>query len=360
MLLWNCCYIVAMDGGQLIDHPIITHPVTGEQVPVEDALGEYGPVTEQDRREAAGLAEADVITLLDALPPGPSDNTLPDLPKDTDVIMEPHLTPPHTPNKKTVIHKPVYEPISPVNADVIKESSFATPEHRPSTPTYQPIIPVVPPVREGEIKATVSSITVKSSTSGRITRAPSKDINVTVKTKTKVNAKSSQESKNSKKSKKPRKPKKTKKITEEERKLNLHLPSIGEQLSLLPSAKKLEKALDAPPRKYRIPHGKDDKERSTKALREIWKYQKSYDFLISKAPFIRTVRQLTRQMSADIRYTPEALFALQACAEQYLVQILEHCNLASIHAKRKTIRPVDLQFILKIWEDINPMGHVFR
>lgn len=40
--------------------------------------------------------------------------------------------------------------------------------------------------------------------------------------------------------------------------------------------------------------------------------------------------------------------ALQEAAEAFLVQIFEDTNAACIHAKRQTIKPVDMQLALRI------------
>ncbi|KAM0875521.1 hypothetical protein ACQ4PT_036743 [Festuca glaucescens] len=50
----------------------------------------------------------------------------------------------------------------------------------------------------------------------------------------------------------------------------------------------------------------------TVALREIRKYQKSTELLIPFAPFVRLVKELTKDASLEVsRWTPQALLALQ-------------------------------------------------
>ncbi|KRX49496.1 histone H3, embryonic, partial [Trichinella sp. T9] len=75
----------------------------------------------------------------------------------------------------------------------------------------------------------------------------------------------------------------------------------------------------------------------TVALREIRRYQKSTELLISKLPFQRLVRE---------RFQSSAFFALQEAAEAYLVSLIEDTNLCAIHAKRVTIMPVTSWLIL--------------
>lgn len=86
----------------------------------------------------------------------------------------------------------------------------------------------------------------------------------------------------------------------------------------------------------------------TVALREIRKYQRSTDLLIRKLPFYRLAREISQEFKSDIRFTREALMAIQEAAESYLIGLFEDTNLACIHAKRVTIAPVDMQLARRI------------
>ena len=86
----------------------------------------------------------------------------------------------------------------------------------------------------------------------------------------------------------------------------------------------------------------------TVALREIWKYQKSMDLLIRKLPFQRLVCEILQGLGVGFRVTPAMVMALQEAAEVYLVQLLEDSNLCTIHAKRITIQPKDIQLVRRI------------
>lgn len=99
-----------------------------------------------------------------------------------------------------------------------------------------------------------------------------------------------------------------------------------------------------------------------KAVREIRFYQKSTDLLIRKLPFARLVREvqtyffrkeyrwvLLRISSFYLfRWQAEAMMALQEAAEAHLVGLFEDANLCTIHAKRVTIMPKDLQLARRI------------
>ncbi|KAL4447997.1 hypothetical protein ABPG75_005216 [Micractinium tetrahymenae] len=87
----------------------------------------------------------------------------------------------------------------------------------------------------------------------------------------------------------------------------------------------------------------------TVALREIRKYQRSTALLIRKAPFARLAREITNNVAPEpFRWTVEAMMALQEATEDFIVHLLEDCNLCAIHAKRVTIMPKDMQLARRI------------
>ncbi|XP_075238708.1 histone H3.3-like type 2 isoform X2 [Convolutriloba macropyga] len=89
------------------------------------------------------------------------------------------------------------------------------------------------------------------------------------------------------------------------------------------------------------------------ALQEIRRYQKSTELLIRKAPFQRLVREITIDVTgkSDLRFQTGAIGALQESAEAYLVGLFEDTNLCSIHARRVTIMPRDMQLARRIRGD---------
>lgn len=85
------------------------------------------------------------------------------------------------------------------------------------------------------------------------------------------------------------------------------------------------------------------------ALREIRKYQRSTELLIRKLPFHRLVREITNNVAPEpFRWTAEGLLALQEATEDFIVHLLEDCNLCAIHAKRVTIMQKDMQLARRI------------
>lgn len=96
----------------------------------------------------------------------------------------------------------------------------------------------------------------------------------------------------------------------------------------------------------------------TVALREIRKYQRSTDLLISKLPFARVVREVADDFieanydssasAVGLRWQSSAILALQEATEAYLVHLFEDANLCAIHAKRVTIMQRDIQLARRI------------
>ena len=86
----------------------------------------------------------------------------------------------------------------------------------------------------------------------------------------------------------------------------------------------------------------------TLALKEIRRYQKSTELLIKKLPFQRLVREISQDFKTEMRFQSAALSALQEAAEAYLVGLFEDTNLCTIHAKRVTIMPRDIQLARRI------------
>lgn len=86
----------------------------------------------------------------------------------------------------------------------------------------------------------------------------------------------------------------------------------------------------------------------TVALREIRRYQKTTDLLMRRLPFQRLVREIAATVKEHMRWTSQAILALQEAAETYLVGLFEDTNLCTIHAKRVTIVPRDMQLARRI------------
>lgn len=85
------------------------------------------------------------------------------------------------------------------------------------------------------------------------------------------------------------------------------------------------------------------------ALRDIKKMQKAYECtMIRKLPFERLVREIAQDYKSDLRFSSEAIMAIQLESENYLVGLLEDANLNAIHAKRARVKPKDIQLARRI------------
>lgn len=86
-----------------------------------------------------------------------------------------------------------------------------------------------------------------------------------------------------------------------------------------------------------------------KALKEIRFYQRSTELMIRRLPFARLVREVqTYFFRKEYRWQADAMLALQEAAEAHLVGLFEDAYLCSIHAKRVTLMPKDMQLARRI------------
>jgi len=86
-----------------------------------------------------------------------------------------------------------------------------------------------------------------------------------------------------------------------------------------------------------------------RALKEIRFYQNNTELLIRRLPFSRLVREVqTLFFRKPYRWQADAMLALQEAAESHIVGLFEDANLCTIHAKRVTITPKDMQLARRI------------
>jgi len=125
--------------------------------------------------------------------------------------------------------------------------------------------------------------------------------------------------------------------------------SVGGKAPRLPTKATKAPRKRGPPAGVKKPHRFRP---GTVALREIRKYQKSTELLLRKLPFQRLTREVTQflsdRTSSDLRFQGSALAALQEAAEAQLIGLLEDTNLVTLHTKRVTIMPKDMQLVRRI------------
>ena len=83
---------------------------------------------------------------------------------------------------------------------------------------------------------------------------------------------------------------------------------------------------------------------------EIRHYQKTVEFLIRKLPFQRLVREIAQDEKPDLRFTSDAIFALQEASKVFLMNLIEDANLCTIHQNRMTIHPKDYALVMRMRE----------
>lgn len=89
----------------------------------------------------------------------------------------------------------------------------------------------------------------------------------------------------------------------------------------------------------------------TVAIRQIQKMQKQSECTqFARLPFNRLVREIGQDYD-DLKYSADALLALQLYIESYLVNLLKDANLNAIHAGRTRVTPKDLQLARRIRND---------
>ena len=88
----------------------------------------------------------------------------------------------------------------------------------------------------------------------------------------------------------------------------------------------------------------------TVVLHEIWQYQQSTEFLISKGPFVYLVHEIVQEYEVqDLCFQVCMVQALQEAAKYYLMGLLNNANLCAIHAKHVTIMPKDIHLAHHIY-----------
>ena len=87
----------------------------------------------------------------------------------------------------------------------------------------------------------------------------------------------------------------------------------------------------------------------TRALLEIWYYQKRVGLICSRRCFSRLIRETLQDLHmTNKRWQSSAIEVIQEAAESYLISLLEDTNLCCIHRKRVTIEPKDMKLACRI------------
>lgn len=91
----------------------------------------------------------------------------------------------------------------------------------------------------------------------------------------------------------------------------------------------------------------------TVAIREIKRYQKSVDLLLPRAPVKRLIREIAQPYRDELRFSKQAMEALQEASESYIVDLFADANVAAIEHERKTVTARDIRLALLMRHDVN-------
>jgi histone H3/H4 len=65
-------------------------------------------------------------------------------------------------------------------------------------------------------------------------------------------------------------------------------------------------------------------------------------------PFERSVREIVKEMGAEMRFSEDALSLIQSATEDYLLGVYKASDLVAHHAGRTTVMMKDLSLVCKI------------
>lgn len=88
-----------------------------------------------------------------------------------------------------------------------------------------------------------------------------------------------------------------------------------------------------------------------KAIYEMRREQKKTANVIPTAPFIRIVHGIAEKHMADVRFKKEAMQALQADAESFLIDTLHKANTLAIECGRETLSVHDMRLLRRLSTD---------
>ena len=92
---------------------------------------------------------------------------------------------------------------------------------------------------------------------------------------------------------------------------------------------------------------KPKRPKALSALREIWKLQEEVEPILPWQPFVRLIHKLLFARG-PYRIQHQAIQALRAAAEAYIVEVLGGGNLACMHRNRCTLTPKDVQLFCRL------------
>ena len=84
---------------------------------------------------------------------------------------------------------------------------------------------------------------------------------------------------------------------------------------------------------------------ATVAKREITRYQKTTENLVPRSTFHRIIREIALDFKTELRFSGDALAAIQVASEEHLTRVLRRAMRNAHHARRSTIQIEDMHAI---------------
>lgn len=91
----------------------------------------------------------------------------------------------------------------------------------------------------------------------------------------------------------------------------------------------------------------------TRALMEIRRQQRDVSNIIPKSSFTRLVRGICDEVSPGYRWTRNALAAIQADTEAYLIENLNAANVVALHSGRRGINAEDMKVVRLVKDTVH-------
>ena len=83
-------------------------------------------------------------------------------------------------------------------------------------------------------------------------------------------------------------------------------------------------------------------------IQEIRRYQDATVPILRKKPFVKLVKELSRDFKRELRYQSISMNALAEASEAFLVKMFEEADLCAKHGKRKEITPKDIKLARRL------------
>ncbi|KAL0239208.1 hypothetical protein PCE1_004899 [Barthelona sp. PCE] len=96
------------------------------------------------------------------------------------------------------------------------------------------------------------------------------------------------------------------------------------------------------------PKVKKAKKRVPTMQNRMKKLQETDSLIMTKAPFVRLIRELSQRYAKSLRFTSDSLMMLQQAGEQMLHEVFENAQRGAIHAGRITVSSRDIKLYMQM------------